>query len=636
MPIRFRKPPSFLRPLLLLVMLCVVFVFMFSAAENESATTHGPAHIAASYGLVKYFDYRLNLEEPPLAKILSGVPLLFANLTFPDTHESWAQGVNKEYVAGEEFLYNSGNNAQTILLLSRFGPMLLVLLTILLIYFWSKQLMGQWWAFLPTILFAFSPTVLGHGHIVMTDVAATFGIMLSLYTFTNYLLSPRTSRFFLAGLALGLALLAKFSTIVLIPLFVFLSLLFAFRRVGKNLYLNTVLTSLKKLLGIFFVGGVVVYVSYMIFMIGYPLERQVSDTRQILQSSGYEHLSENAVFSSDNIFVRPVSQYLLGTLMVPENHLEEKGLVFFGKTFSERPWYYFPLLFAFKETIPALLVLILGGMFTLWNIVRGISRGAYWKRFTDYLGTHFPEFSMILSIVLYPAYVVYATHHAGFHILIPILPLLYILGTAGAKAWMSSKKNFLGASLVKKQTPEKQILPLSLEKKSSQFSQIKVTILSVIVVSIIVTPFVVSPFFLSYFNLLGGGTFEGYKIATNSNYDLGQDLTRLSLWVQEKNTDSDILNDIEALAIEYSGGGDPEYYLGETAILWDSKKGDPRNINIEWIAISANTLSHAFATPRENSNHSYEWLREIRNYPENEGIPTPDIRIGTSIFLYHL
>ena len=42
-------------------------------------------------------------------------------------------------------------------------------------------------ALLPTFLFAFSPTVLAHGHYVTTDIGAAFGTIFAVYFFLKSL-----------------------------------------------------------------------------------------------------------------------------------------------------------------------------------------------------------------------------------------------------------------------------------------------------------------------------------------------------------------------------------------------------------------------------------------------------------------
>ncbi|MBI1838699.1 MAG: hypothetical protein HYR95_00105, partial [Candidatus Colwellbacteria bacterium] len=153
---------------ILAVLMITSFSIMVSVSQKESAIMDELAHIPAGYSYVKYLDYRLNPEHPPLIKMLAGLPLLYLNPTFPLESSAWKTDVNGQWEAGTKFLYESGNNADTIIRWARLGPMLVTLVLIFFIYLWSKELMGSWWALLPAGLFALSPTVLAHGHYVTT------------------------------------------------------------------------------------------------------------------------------------------------------------------------------------------------------------------------------------------------------------------------------------------------------------------------------------------------------------------------------------------------------------------------------------------------------------------------------------
>lgn len=129
---------------------------------------------------------------------------------------------------------------------------------------------------------------------------------------------------------------------------------------------------------------------------------------------------------------------------------------------------------------------------------------------------------------------------------------------------------------------------------------------------------IVFPYYVSYYNTLAGLTNQGYKIATDSNYDWGQDLKRLVGFVEK--------NKIKKIAVDYFGGGNPRYYLGDKFEPWWSAKGQPPTGY--WFAISATFKQGAFAQPVKNfiknPADSYLWLQD----------KTPVARAGTSIFIY--
>lgn len=126
---------------------------------------------------------------------------------------------------------------------------------------------------------------------------------------------------------------------------------------------------------------------------------------------------------------------------------------------------------------------------------------------------------------------------------------------------------------------------------------------------------------------------NGYKYVTDSNYDWGQDLKRLENFVKEQN--------IQKIAVDYFGGGDIKYYLGNAAEVWHSDSGNPKNSGVEWLAISAEFLQNSVQPADESvgrkPDETYGWLQALRPAAPGLGnVPPPDYRVGTSIFVYHL
>ena len=154
---------------------------------------------------------------------------------------------------------------------------------------------------------------------------------------------------------------------------------------------------------------------------------------------------------------------------------------------------------------------------------------------------------------------------------------------------------------------------------------IKAAILAAVLVWYLVSSLIAYPHFLSYYNLITGGTSFGYKYVTDSNYDWGQDLKRLAVWAKEN------LPPEEKIAVDYFGGSNPKYYLGDQMEYWWSAKGTPVTDGIKWLAISINTVQSAKGKLAANQirrpEDEYQWLNEPYK---------PFARAGTSIFIYKL
>ncbi|MDD5710642.1 MAG: glycosyltransferase family 39 protein [Candidatus Colwellbacteria bacterium] len=602
---------SSLNKIALGLILIASLMLMIGSSRQESATMDELAHIPAGYSYVKYLDYRLNPEHPPLVKMMAGLPLLALDLQFPTDSQAWQTAVNGQWDAGRLFLYESGNNADQIIQVSRIGPMVLMLLLVLIVYIWSAEVMGSWWALLPALATALSPNFLAHGHYVTTDIGATLGIVLSLFFFTRYLATPTKKNLIWAGIFFGVAQLMKFSAILLVFHFLIVSLAVALSRISKSgghpLRQTTRMTAryLGRAIVIFVIGAAVIYPVYWLTTIHYPPERQVADTVAMLQSFPAPQTPEGqmchplrclvdlTIWGADKPLIRPYSQYMLGLLMVTQRSVGGNMIYFLGEVANTGGPLYFPLVYLMKESLPILILILIAALFGLYGIVRAIF--ARRPKFKEYLITNLHEFSAIVFVSIYTLYSITSSLNIGFRHLMPILPLIYIL-TIGVL------KKYVHTNYYKQ--------------------QLKLAFIAFMFIWFVLGSLTAYPHYLSYFNETTG-TDNGWRYVVDSNYDWGQDLKRLVNFVDEHN--------IDRIAVNYFGGGSPKYYLGEKAEEWYSSKGSPLESDIKWAAISINQIQNSIGklTPGFNRTAAdeYPWLKH----------PTsPDFVVGKSIFVFQL
>ena len=589
------------RIILVLVLALSLGLMVFSSLQ-ESAVMDELAHIPAGYSYLNNLDYRLNPEHPPLVKMTAGLPLLFLDLNFPTDIPAWTEKVNGQWDMGYEFLYQSGNDADQVIQWARTGPIVLTLILIIFVYIWSKELMGEWWALLPAIGVALSPHFLAHGHYVTTDIGAALGVVISLYYFNRYLTFPNKKSLIIAGIAFGIAQLTKFSALILVGHMLVMVLIYALLRFNKDKHelkhaFTLIFTYLGRLFLIFTIGALVIYPLYAISSINYPPEKQLSDTTAIIgtnfESPPLSYLANATIWLSDKPILRPYAQYSLGILMVLKRTSESNTLYFMGNVDTTGGPKYFPIIYALKETLPMLILVGLGIIFAFFGMFRALFKRTPTLR--EYLDTNLHEFSAMLFVSIYMLYSVISPLNIGLRHLIPILPLIYILATGVLKKH-SQKDEYI-----------------------KQLRSSMVIFLFIWQGAIALTTF---PNYLPYYNDFVG-TENGWRYATDSNYDWGQDLKRLGAFVEE--------NNISKIGVHYFGGGDPTYYMKDRAVLWQSNMGNPIESGIEWIAISVNELQNSTAptvpTFTRDIEKEYRWLQSSTS---------PDFRAGESIFVYKL
>ncbi len=652
-----------------LVLICgMSFGLMLWASRTDSAIDDELAHIPAGYGYVSQLDYRLNPEHPPLIKALAMLPvLIFVQPTYPTNNAAWTTELNGQWDMGTAFLYNSGNDANAIIQWARVMPILITILTIILVYFLARRLIGKLWALLPTFLFALDPTVLAHGHYVTTDVGAAFGVVLAIIFFLKYIDDPSTKHLWWAGLAFGVAQVTKFSTPLLVPLFIFLFIVLWARDLAAQWRVTDASRRLKtfffrlchyagKCALIFIIGyAFIVYPIYFLFTSGEPIARQVSDTTAILTSfatgptpagsmcKGMRCIADADIWMAGNRVMRPVAEYTLGVLMVLQRADGGNTIYFLGHIAQSGGWMYFPVLFLLKEPIPTLIIVLFALLLAAWWIIKRTltnpTRGGpgIGRRMLDYLAKHFGEFSLASFIVLYWGYSMHSPLNIGIRHILPTLPLIFILAAVVWKKWIM-QINF-GAISAQGFSVMDSAMAIA---RSFAASFIKYLVLILLLAWLLLETLFAAPYFLSYFNEFGGGVQGGYHFVTDSNYDWGQDLIRLQSWVNAN-------PQVDKIAVDYFGGGDPEYYLPGKAVPWSSSMGNPSDQGIHWLAVSVNTLEGAIQPlapgNTRNASDTYSWLTALRPPADATGtwlggdmgnVPTPDYRIGTSIFVYHL
>ena len=129
------------------------------------------------------------------------------------------------------------------------------------------------------------------------------------------------------------------------------------------------------------------------------------------------------------------------------------------------------------------------------------------------------------------------------------------------------------------------------------------------------------PNLLSYFNEIIGGSRNGYLYVVDSNLDWGQDLKRLTKWVNE--------NKIDKIYVNYFGGGDPSYYLKEKYAPWWGANSAAEFPKENYLAVSATLLQGGRGVPVKGFNQPVGYYLWLSNYQ-------PVTVIGNSIFIYYI
>lgn len=593
--------------LLAFFLLAIMFVLMLGSIWNSSATMDELAHIPAGFGYFTQKDYRLNPEHPPLLKVLAALSgQIFTRPYFPTDTPYWQDDVNGQWAQGAKFLYESGNDADKIIFWSRFPLILLAVFFGWLIFSWTRKRFGSSTALLTLTLYAFSPTFLAHSPLVTTDLGAAFAFFIGIIAFIKFLETPSWRNVLIAGIVFGIAQLIKFSLVLLVP--IMLLLLAGWILSRPNLHWHERFRSGLKILGktmvIGLIGLMLIWIVYAYFVWNYPREKQLRDAEFTLTSFGFRPAVNLDLTLVKNKFTRPLGQYLLGVLMVGQRSAGGNTQFFLGEVSAAGYRSYFPLLYLLKESLAFHILTAIALIFVVKKRPR-LSLG----QIRLWIENHFVEFSALVFIAFYWFISIKSPLNIGVRHILPTFPFIYLLVARQITEWLKfydfpAPRNWLEWL--------KNIYQIYIKAVPKYF------VTFVLLLWIILGTLFSFPNFLSYYNELAGGAGDGWKIAVDSNYDWGQDLKRLTGFVEK--------NKIDKIAVDYFGGGSPRYYLGDKFEPWQSSKGPARG----WFAISATFRQNAFGAPApgftRKPEDSYEWLGP---YP-------PVAQIGYSIFVYRL
>ncbi|MBI2042602.1 MAG: glycosyltransferase family 39 protein [Candidatus Nealsonbacteria bacterium] len=566
-------------------LLLTLFLTAFFSMVGDSLTFDELAHIPGGYSYLTQRDYRVNPEHPPLIKDLSAVPLLFKDLTFPADRPVWTQEESAppwwvQFDLGTEFIYKSGNNPTDIIVWARLPMILLLVFLGWFLFRWARELGGNLAGLGALALIAFSPSFIAHGRLVTTDVGAGLGAVMGLYFWLKFLKNPKPANVFLAGIFFGIAMLMKFSLILLIPLFAVLVVAYP----GGNLKKYLLKALIAGAIGLF----LVIWPVYQFHIAEYPADHQVRDTVADLAPNKTPLAKNLTVWMADKPLLRPFAQYFRGVLMATQRTSFGNTTYFMGEISADAWWYYFPVIYFLKVPLALhlLTLVVLAGLLYLAAKQRRAIKLKEW------LKENFHILSFFLFIFIYWVTAMRGNLNIGVRHLLPTFPFIYLLLILGLK----------------------KILFAAGKRKTAMG-----LLVSLIFAWYIFSGLAAFPNYISYYNEAAGGAKNGHRWAVDSNYDWGQDFYRLRDFVEN--------NNIQKIYLDYFGGENPTYWLGEKYIKLDPK--EIQALPTGWVAVSFNQFQGGVAKPVPGFDQQtgyYEWLA-------NE---TPVGRAGYSIVIYNI
>ncbi len=407
------------------LLLGIMSVQMLASISGKSITTDELVHIPAGYYHLVVGDFQFLNQHPPVSMMIGAVPLLFMHPG--EMSEAARQQIPRDdlfvFVLSQRFWMPNDAFYHQASFWTRIPMIGFTVLFGTLIFLFARRLFNERAGVIAVALFTLEPTVLAHGPLVHTDMTSAFGLLLLAYAVYVYLSGPSLRRALSLGAAVGLAPLMKFSMVAVAPIVVLgVAMLLIFPSRLKF----TRRTAIKHAVAIVFISLLVINAGYFFN------HRQFTeaDNQWIIKSFP----SRTGLFLTGAHGLRYLvpTDFLLGTYWQIWHSMVGHDASIFGQQGRFGWWYYFPLAFVLKTTIPFLLVSIAALGWSIWRIVRQRDRRSLF---------------VLVPFVLFTALVMVSTINIGVRFYLPAYPFLFIMSGALLDRLLRQRR-LLGAAVI--------------------------------------------------------------------------------------------------------------------------------------------------------------------------------------------
>jgi 4-amino-4-deoxy-L-arabinose transferase-like glycosyltransferase len=550
-------------------LLLVMAINLLTVVARKSITIDETLIIPAGYYYLTAKAFHLAHEQPPLPSMLAALPLLFLSLQSPSLNDLDNQPSSQQTVtAGARFWTVNRDHFRAIFFWSRVPMIVLTLLLGVLVFTFTRRFFNTRAAVLAVTLFSLEPTILAHGRVVK-DIHVAFAYLLFFFVLYVYGLAPTMRQAILLGLACGLALSVKSSMVILFPILLISGCVLMLRRppgLQRRWIVFQIMTAaLVTLLAL----------NAVYFFRHQPLS--VPDIKSIAQNAPAYSNAMLALLPPLSVFAPPY--FVLG-LYDTFIHNDLGHPAFLLGEYSEHGWwYYFPVAFALKTTIPFLLLTIVSLAWAVWRAIR-----------------REVKFLMLLApVVIYAVPAMLAGLNIGIRHFLPVFPFFFILAGVLLDRLLSARRaRTLALALV-----------------------------TIIVAACALEAARAYPDYISYMNQLASAR-PAWTYLSDSNIEWGDDAGTLAAYLKAKGE--------TRVRAAFLGGSVVLPLYGEEYVDLLS----PPEVNLEdtrYVALGASYLNGS-TVPGWSEGSGRETPSQQHNYFARYRDRKPEAVFGNSIYLY--
>ena len=378
---------------------------MLAVIARKSITLDETVMIPSAYYHLAAANFQLVHDHPPLCKILAALPLLLVQPKELSKQNEAGEpnSLEREGALQGHFWNDNRNQFELISFWARVPMIALAAGLGILIFVFARELFGNRVAVFAVALYSIEPTVLAHGRVVQTDVPAAFGYLLVCFILWRYLRVRDWRNAIWLGIACGIALLSKFSMLIIAPALAVVLVVLMWKRRSQ----------IKTLAGH---AAIVTVITLIVIQAAYFFHsrRLVPADALWITEAFPDRATAVATAVTLLSYILP-TDYVLGVFWQLWHSAEGHSAGLMGMYDMKGWWYYFPVAFTLKTTIPFLLLSVaaLG-----WATYEAIRKSEY------------RLLILLVPFAIYTVFVMLSPINIGVRYYLPAYSFLFILSAA--------------------------------------------------------------------------------------------------------------------------------------------------------------------------------------------------------------
>jgi len=377
-----------------LILSILLVIFMLQAVCSmrlKSPTWDETNYFGLGYYLLKYrqWDVPASTLHPPLSYYLHSLSYLFYDADesawdLPSSLKCPECSNFTNPTAGLKLLTDCRYPKDRVLFWSRITTIFIALILVLFLWKWTYEIYGSLSALFALFLFSFSPNILAHSRLITPDLALTCFNFISVYYLWKVVKENRWSSIILCSIALGFALLSKYSAALLLPTYLILAVFVFFSK--ESVYLpakfpfSRFLMKKGSLFKVLRLGSLLLIISIM------------------------------AIFLLQLGYMFHLEYYIKGAIHQWKHADKGHPTFLMGMYSTQGWWFYYLIAFAIKTPLPLLIFLFLSFVFYKKNHNRSFLNQAF----------------MLIPVVVYFLFFSTKLLCIGLRYILPIYPFLFM------------------------------------------------------------------------------------------------------------------------------------------------------------------------------------------------------------------